>query len=67
MTWRAHTKMVNSALVSHVENGMYRVFTVADSFTFQVQRLGRGRSVVQMAPCQLATKVATANCSPFLN
>jgi hypothetical protein len=34
MTWRAHTKMANSALVSHVENGMYRVFTVADTFTF---------------------------------
>ncbi len=67
MTWRAHTKMVNSALVSHVENGMYCVFTVADTFTFQVQRLGQGRNVVQMAACQLAAKVATANCSPFLN
>ncbi len=67
MTWRAHTKMANSALVSHVENGMYRVFMVADTFTFQVQCLGRGRSVVQMATCQLAAKVATVNCSPFLN
>jgi hypothetical protein len=32
MTWRAHTKMANSALVSHVENGMYRVFTVAQIY-----------------------------------
>ncbi len=67
MTWRAHTKMANSALVSHVENGIYRVFTVADTFTFRVQRLGQGRSVVQMAACQLAAKVETANCLPFLS
>jgi hypothetical protein len=59
--------MANSALVSHVENGIYHVFTVSDTFTFGVQRLGQGRSVVLMAPCQLAAKVATANCSPFLN
>jgi hypothetical protein len=67
MTWRVHTNMVNSVLVSHVKNGMYPVFTVTDTFTFPVQHLGRGRSVVQMAACQLAAKVATANCSPFLN
>jgi hypothetical protein len=67
MTWRAHTKMANSALVSHVKNGMYREFTVADTFTFRVQHLRQGRSVVQMAACQLAAKVVTANCLPFLN
>ena len=67
MTWRAHTKMVNSALVSHVETGTYRVFTVADTFTFQVQPWGRGRSVVQMAACQLTAKIVTANCLPNLN
>ncbi len=67
MTWCAHTKMANSALVSHVENGMYRVFTVVDTFTFRVHHLGQGRSVVQMATCQLAAKVTTANCLPFLN
>jgi hypothetical protein len=59
--------MANSALVSHVENGMYCVFTVADTFAFQDQRLGGGRSVVQIAACQLVAKVATANCLPFLN
>ncbi len=59
MTWHAHAKMVNSVLVSHVVNGTYRVFMVVDTFIFQVQRLGRGRSVVQMAACQL-TAIITA-------
>ncbi len=54
--------MANSILVSPVVHGAYCVFTVVDTSTFQVQRLGQGRSVVQMAVCQLAAIIVTANC-----
>jgi hypothetical protein len=66
-TWHARTKMANSVLVSPVVHGAYRVCTVADTSTFQVQRLGQGRNVVQMAACQLTVIIATANCLPILN
>ncbi len=65
--WHARTKMVNSGLVSPVVHGAYHVFTVADTSTFWVQRLGQGRSVVQMAACQLTAIIATMNCWPILN
>jgi hypothetical protein len=61
-TWHARTKMANSVLVSPVVHGAYRVFTVLDTSTFQVQRLGQGRGVVQMAACQLTAILVTANC-----
>jgi hypothetical protein len=60
-TWHARTKMANFVLVSPVVHGAYRVFTVADTSTFQVQCLRQGRSVVQMAACQLTAIIATAN------
>jgi hypothetical protein len=66
-TWHARTKMANSILVSPVVHGAYRVFTFADTSTFQVQCLGQGRSVVQMDACQLTAIIATANCGPILN
>jgi hypothetical protein len=61
-TWHARTKMANSILVSPVVHGVYREFTVADTSTIRVQCLGQGRSVVQMAACQLTALIATANC-----
>ncbi len=39
-TWHTRTKMANFVLVSPVVHGAYHVCTVADTSTFQVQRLG---------------------------
>jgi hypothetical protein len=55
------TKMLNSGLVSPVVRGAYHEVTVADTSTFEVQCLGQGRSVVQIAACQLTAIIATAN------